>query len=226
MKITTWNVNGLRAALGKGVLDWVRQYEADVLCLQEVRARPEQLEEKTADRTCWLPSRTLTGTPPRVPVTAEWRRWHVNNSIETWLGLGDDRFDGEGRVIVTRYPAFLLYNIYFPNGGRDNGRVAYKLDFYARLLEICDKQHADGRIPGHLWRFQHLPPPDRPEEPQTERGQHRLHARRARVDRPLPGARLRRHLPPSLPRACPVHLVDLSQRTPASATSAGGWIIS
>jgi hypothetical protein len=50
MKITTWNVNGLRAALGKGVLDWVRKYEADVLCLQEC-ARPGSW--KKAARLPW-----------------------------------------------------------------------------------------------------------------------------------------------------------------------------
>jgi len=143
MKITTWNVNGLRAALGKGVLEWVRQYEADVLCLQEVRARPEQLEENSRkDLLAAFPH--ANWNPAARPGYSGVATLARQQFVESWLGLGDERFDGEGRVIVTRYPAFLLYNIYFPNGGRDNGRVAYKLDFYARLLEICDQQHADG----------------------------------------------------------------------------------
>ena len=53
-------------------------------------------------------------------------------------------FDGEGRIIQTRFPGFRLFNIYFPNGGEENARVPYKLDFYARLLELCDRLHAAG----------------------------------------------------------------------------------
>jgi exodeoxyribonuclease-3 len=51
--------------------------------------------------------------------------------LEVSYGLGDDRFDSEGRVIRVRFPNFVLYNIYFPNGGRGQDRVDYKLDFYA-----------------------------------------------------------------------------------------------
>jgi len=143
MKITSWNVNGLRACLSKGLLEWVDAEQPDVLCLQEVRARPVQLEVGALSRlegyypsTIWNPAQrpgysgvaTLTRCPPQ----------------ETRLGLGDALFDGEGRVIVTRHPGFLLFNIYFPNGGRDLERVPYKLDFYARLLELCVDLHKRG----------------------------------------------------------------------------------
>ena len=143
MKITTWNVNGLRAALGKGVLDWVRQYETDVLCLQEVRARPEQLEEQGRQALSGLFPHSIWNPAAR-PGYSGVTTFSRDRSLESWSGLDDDRFDGEGRVIVNRFPAFLLYNIYFPNGGQDNGRVPYKLDFYARLLDICDGLHAHG----------------------------------------------------------------------------------
>lgn len=59
-------------------------------------------------------------------------------------GLGDERFDVEGRVIRTRHGGFLLYNVYFPSGRRGQERVGFKLDFYACLLEICDRLHAQG----------------------------------------------------------------------------------
>jgi len=55
-----------------------------------------------------------------------------------------EAFDSEGRVIRLKYPDFYLYNIYFPNGGEENRRVPFKLDFYARLLEICDEHHEHG----------------------------------------------------------------------------------
>lgn len=143
MKITTWNVNGLRAALGKGVLDWMRQYADDVLCLQEVRARPEQLEEQRSQALSGLFPHS-TWNPARRPGYSGVATFSRGRSLESWLGLDDDRFDDEGRVIVSRFPSFLLYNIYFPNGGQDNGRVPYKLDFYAHLLDICDGLHARG----------------------------------------------------------------------------------
>jgi exodeoxyribonuclease-3 len=60
------------------------------------------------------------------------------------FGLGKDEFDTEGRVIVTRHPGFLLFNIYFPNGQRGHDRVQYKLDFYSLLLDLCQALHASG----------------------------------------------------------------------------------
>ena len=143
MKITTWNVNGLRASLNKGLLDWAQAAAPDVLCLQEIKARPEQLDPTQRDgmqalfpQIVWDPAErpgysgvaTLARTP----------------AAETRRGLGRMEFDCEGRAAVSRYPGFTLFNLYFPNGGRDLGRVPYKLDFYARLLEVCDALHAAG----------------------------------------------------------------------------------
>ena len=143
MKLTTWNVNGLRAALKHGLLDWVKAYEPDVLCLQEIKARPEQLEaqhlEALQDRfsdLTWNPATrpgysgvaTLAHTPP----------------LRTHTGLGEPAFDNEGRTIVTQYPGFRLYNLYFPNGQHDHGRVPFKLDYYKHLLEQCDELLAQG----------------------------------------------------------------------------------
>ena len=141
MRVITWNINGIRAALDKGVWEWLDAQQADVICLQEVKARPEQLAPEHLARfgdyqVYWNPAErpgysgvlTLVRQPP----------------LAVQIGLSLPEFDVEGRVICTRHPAFLLYNIYFPNGGRGQDRVNYKLDFYARLLEICDRQHAAG----------------------------------------------------------------------------------
>jgi exodeoxyribonuclease-3 len=65
--------------------------------------------------------------------------------METRLGLGEARFDVEGRVITSQHDGFILYNIYFPNGQRGQERLDYKLDFYAMLLEQCDRLHAEGK---------------------------------------------------------------------------------
>jgi exodeoxyribonuclease-3 len=141
VKITTWNVNGLRAVMGKGVWDWVRAETPDVVCLQEIKARPEQLDEAYHQQfegyqTIWNPAQR----PGYSGVATFLREPH----LELQLGLGFPEFDVEGRVICTRHPGFMLYNIYFPNGQRGQDRVDFKLDFYARLLNTCDQLHAAG----------------------------------------------------------------------------------
>jgi exodeoxyribonuclease-3 len=141
MKITTWNVNGIRAALDKGVADWWKAENPDVLCLQEIKALPEQLtEEQLAHfeevQAIWNPAQrkgysgVATFTRPE--------------PLQIQKGIGNQRFDDEGRVIQTQYSDFILFNIYFPNGQRDHERLTYKLDFYACLLDLCDQLHAAG----------------------------------------------------------------------------------
>jgi exodeoxyribonuclease-3 len=140
MEIVTWNVNGLRAALRKGMLDWVLETTPDVLCLQETRVRPEQLEEsqKTVEgyHILWNPAERAGYSGVST--------WTRQPPLDPQFGLGDPRFDSEGRVIRTRHDDFLLYNVYFPNGQRGKERVDYKLAFYARLLDICDSLHEKG----------------------------------------------------------------------------------
>lgn len=138
MKITTWNVNGLRAAFRNQTSPWWRTDRPDVLCLQEIRARPEQLTEKQRN--------TLPGSYPL---------WHPGQRagysgvatfsrprpLEGIKGIGIKKFDREGRVIHSVYPDFHLINVYVPNGRRDLSRLEYKLDFYAALLEHCAQLH-------------------------------------------------------------------------------------
>jgi exodeoxyribonuclease-3 len=141
LKITTWNVNGLRAVLNKGAGDWIQRYAPEALCLQEIKTRPDQLTAKqkgTFDgfHAFWNPAQR-PGYSGVVTFTAQ-------EPLETKLGLGEERFDVEGRVVRSRFEDILLYNIYFPNGQRGHERLTYKLDFYALLLEICDRLHASG----------------------------------------------------------------------------------
>ncbi|MFM8319993.1 MAG: exodeoxyribonuclease III [Chloroflexota bacterium] len=143
IKITTWNVNGLRAMLGKGLLDWAAAEAPDVLCLQEVRARPEQVKpEQLAALSALYPQSVWN--PAERPGYSGVATFIKQPPLEVNLGLGADEFDREGRVICTRHSGFLLFNIYFPNGGRDIERVPYKLAFYERLLQVCDHLHTCG----------------------------------------------------------------------------------
>ncbi len=140
MRLITWNVNGLRAILTRGALDWAWARQPDALCLQEIKVRPEQLKEQhrlNPDyQVIWNPA-----DRPGYSGVATFLRSPARQSL---LGMDDPRFDVEGRVIQTLHPDFRLFNIYFPNGGRGYDRVTYKLDFYARLLELCDELHSLG----------------------------------------------------------------------------------
>ena len=141
MKIVTWNVNGVRAALTKGATEWWNSQRVDILCLQEIKAMPEQLTEDQHTKfegmyEIWNPAvrKGYSGV-------ATFSR---NRPNKFWLGLGDRRFDKEGRVIRSLYDDFVLFNVYFPHGRRDNRRLQFKLDFYKSLLELCDQIHGMG----------------------------------------------------------------------------------
>ncbi len=140
MKIITWNVNGLRAALGKGALRWAWGQQPDVLCLQEIKVRPEQLKDEQLNfpgyDVIWNPAERLGYSG-----VATFLR---NPCLEQRLGMDVPLFDVEGRIISTLHPGFRLFNVYFPSGQRGYDRVEYKLDFYAHLLDVCDTLHVGG----------------------------------------------------------------------------------
>jgi exodeoxyribonuclease-3 len=140
MRISTWNVNGIRAVMGKGLKEWVQEESPDVLCLQEIKANIQQLTEEQKD----FPGYNMIWNSAERPGYSGVATFYKTEPLETSLGLEETRFDVEGRVICTRHPDFLLYNIYFPNGQRGTERLSYKLDFYARLLDVCDKLHSIG----------------------------------------------------------------------------------
>jgi exodeoxyribonuclease-3 len=140
VKLVTWNVNGLRAALKNGFLDWLAEAKPDVLCLQEVRARPEQLS------AFWLPHGYRAHFhPAERPGYSGVATLYREPPLALHTGIGQDEFDAEGRLIVCEYPGFSLYNSYFPSGQRDYGRVEFKLRYYDALLAKLDAEMAQGR---------------------------------------------------------------------------------
>ena len=128
MRLYSWNVNGYRAAVRKGLLEWLAAESPDVVCLQETKADPAVLATEVLSPggydSYWAIATTRKGysgvaTLARVPVSS-WR-----------AGVGIERFDAEGRVVMTELGDFDLYNVYFPNSGMGPDRLAYKLAFYA-----------------------------------------------------------------------------------------------
>ncbi len=142
IRLFTWNVNGLRACVRKGFLDWLRVTRPDILSLNEVRATPEQLPPEVQApegyHAFWHPA----GRKGYSGVGLLSRRRPV---AVTRGGLGDPAFDDEGRLIVSDHGDFLLYTAYFPNGGHDLSRVPYKLAFSEAVLQHAEARRREGR---------------------------------------------------------------------------------
>ncbi len=134
MKLYCWNVNGIRAASGKGYKEWFNKTKPDILCLQETKAHKEQVPPEIAgpkdyyDYWHSAQKRGYSGVAT----------FSQKEPVNIIYGLGVDEYDSEGRVIETYHGDFVLFNIYVPNGQRDLGRVLFKLAFCDKLLERCE----------------------------------------------------------------------------------------
>jgi exodeoxyribonuclease-3 len=140
MKIYSWNVNGIRAAAKNGYSKWFKTCMPDILCLQETKAQPEQLDEQLA----YPKSYFSYWNSARKRGYSGVATFSKTEPLALKYGLGIDDFDGEGRLIETWYKDFILLNIYFPNGKRDHSRVQYKLDFCDAVLDRCEYLKANG----------------------------------------------------------------------------------
>lgn len=132
-RFISWNLAGMRAAIKKGLFDFIKKDDADIYCFQEVKAFPEQvplLECPPIYHKFWNPAKkagysgvaTFTKNEPKSVI----------------IGDRDNDWDDEGRVLVTKFDEFTLINLYFPNGQRDLDRLDYKMKFYDYFLKYID----------------------------------------------------------------------------------------
>ncbi|NIM96477.1 MAG: exodeoxyribonuclease III [Anaerolineales bacterium] len=141
LTIYSWNVNGVRAAQKKGFLDWLESTKPNILCIQETKAHPDQLDDElrepfgyhaywaSAERKGYSGVALFTRTEP----------------LSVQIGLGINDYDREGRTIVAEYDDFVLISAYFPNGARDHSRVPFKMAYKEAFLETCNQLRASGR---------------------------------------------------------------------------------
>ena len=142
MKIISWNTNGLRATAKQGFFTPLfDEYKPDVLCLQETKARPEQLPEEVRN----VPGYHSYFSHPEI------KKGYSGVAIyskekpkEVFYGMGIKELDDEGRLIGVKFEKFTLINVYFPNAGRELKRLKYKLDFYKNFLKLVLKLRKDG----------------------------------------------------------------------------------
>jgi exodeoxyribonuclease III len=140
LRICTWNINGYRAVHQKGFREWLDREQPDILCLQEIKAKPEQLSETQLN----IPGYSILWNPAQRPGYSGVATFYKTPPEVYEFGIGKEHFDIEGRVIRTKHHGFTLFNVYFPNGQRGKDRVEYKLDFYRDLLTIYDQLVANG----------------------------------------------------------------------------------
>jgi exodeoxyribonuclease-3 len=141
MKIITLNVNGLRAACAKGLLPWLARQRADVVCLQEIKARPEQLPpaaQAPAGYTAYFNPAEKSGYSG---VAMYCRR----TPLRITRTLGWDEADSEGRYLQADFDSLSVASIYLPSGTSGPHRQAVKFRFLDRLLPVLKRMRAERR---------------------------------------------------------------------------------
>lgn len=136
MKIITYNVNGIRAAINKGFIDWLKASNPDMICLQEIKAEEHQIDkaifEDMGYHVYWFPAekKGYSGVAILTKVKP--------NNIDFGCGLPD--YDREGRVLRTDFDTFSLMSVYMPSGSSGDERQGFKMqwldDFYGYSDEL------------------------------------------------------------------------------------------
>ena len=141
MRLLSWNVNGLRAVAEKDGWEDFINANSDIFCLQETKARSEQLFENVRE----IPGYESYFSSSKV------KKGYSGFALYTKIkpeyveyGIGIEKFDIEGRIISAFFKDFVGLGVYFPNGGMGPDRLAYKLDFYDAFLEYIEKLRSSG----------------------------------------------------------------------------------
>ena len=120
MKMVSWNVNGLRACMGKGFSEYFRSADADFFCLQETKMQPGQAEIPAEGYHVFMNSAEKKGYSG----TAVFSK---TEPLSVSMGIGEEQHDREGRVITLEYPDFYLVTVYTPNSQRGLTRLDYRM---------------------------------------------------------------------------------------------------
>ncbi|MGA9227074.1 MAG: exodeoxyribonuclease III [Mesobacillus sp.] len=128
MKLVSWNVNGIRACSGKGFLDYFKEADADLFCIQETKLQEGQINlELEGYHQFWnyAEKKGYSGTAI----------FTKQNPLTVRNGIGSAEYDCEGRAITLEFEQFYLVNVYTPNSQRDLARLGYRLAWEDKLRE-------------------------------------------------------------------------------------------
>lgn len=132
MKIISWNVNGLRACMQKGFLDFLKELNADIFCVQETKLQEGQIElELDGYYQYW--NYALKKGYSGVAIFSK------EKPLSESYGIGIKEHDTEGRVITLEYPNYYVVNCYTPNSQRELARLSYRMDWEDSFREYINK---------------------------------------------------------------------------------------
>ncbi|MHC1706346.1 MAG: exodeoxyribonuclease III [Bacteroidales bacterium] len=134
-KIITYNVNGIRAAMGKGLLDWILEADPDIVCFQETKAQPDQipvLEFEAAGYYSYWHSAIKKGYSGVGILTKE----KPDNVV---IGMGNEKYDAEGRVIRADFGNNSVISVYHPSGTSGDERQDFKMQWLDDFLNFTEK---------------------------------------------------------------------------------------
>jgi len=143
MRIYSWNVNGIRSAAAKGLVDWLAACDGAIVGLQEVRCPVEKVPAGLRALEGWY-THVVAAERAGYSGVGLWSRMPHDELITS---LDDPAFDAEGRLQIARFGRLWIANVYFPNGSgkdRSNDRVPFKLAFYRALYEKLEPLFAGG----------------------------------------------------------------------------------
>ena len=135
MKFVSWNVNGIRACVTKGFLNYFNEVDADFFCIQESKCQPDQIDLPLEGYYQYWNSAQKKGYSGTAIFTK-------HEPISVKYGVGEDETEEEGRIITLEYADFYLVNVYTPNAKRDLSRLDYRLQWEDRMtvyLQQLDK---------------------------------------------------------------------------------------
>ncbi|MCF6340668.1 MAG: exodeoxyribonuclease III [Sulfurimonas sp.] len=140
IEIISWNVNGIRAVGAKEALKWIDEREPDILCLQEIKALKNQVPDDLFNKKY---QDILTNSANRKGYSGTMTWSNLQNDYNSTCQNIDTL--SEGRIIETHYGDIVLFNVYFPNGQKNDERLAHKMKFYDDFLVHCKKLRNNGK---------------------------------------------------------------------------------
>ncbi|MCG7342973.1 exodeoxyribonuclease III [Sporosarcina sp. ACRSL] len=126
MKLISWNVNGLRACVRKGFLDYFKEQDADIFCIQETKLQSGQIELELEGYHQYWNYALKKGYSGTAVFTKE-------EPIAVKYGIGESETEDEGRILTLEFPEFYLVNVYAPNAQRDLARLPFRLDWEIKM---------------------------------------------------------------------------------------------
>ena len=143
MKVISYNINGIRAAIKKGLIQWIKKINADVICFQEIKANLDQFDEQkfiSLGYNCYWNSAHKKGYSGVAILCKK-----PNKVI---YGMNDSQIDSEGRVLKIEYDNLSIYSVYFPSGSSGELRQKFKIRFLKKFMAFIKQSYEPTLISG------------------------------------------------------------------------------